>query len=150
MLVDGDMGTYLKENAYIHEKSAPEAHYQNFVERYVGTLTRSATALLHGQYFLRAEHWNWALFHAAACKNRTPYSKSQPQSPHEVITGQRVNLEKSFQFAFGDLVAVRIPKERRNWKFDLRWDIGSYLGQPENTVDSGLIFYPFERSVKFR
>ena len=45
---------------------------------------------------------------------------------------------------------VRIPKERRNWKFDLRWDIGIYVGQPENTVDSGLIFYPFERSVKCR
>ena len=150
VLVEGDTGTYLKENAYIHEKSAPEAHYQNFVERYVGTVTRSATALLHGQHFLRAEHWNWALFHAVACKNRTPNSKSQPQSPHEIITGQRVNLEKSFQFAFGDLVAVRIPKERRNWKFDLRCDIGIYVGQPENTVDSGLIFYPFERSVKCR
>ena len=35
VLKDGKMGEYLKDNGYIHELSTPEAHYQNFVERYV-------------------------------------------------------------------------------------------------------------------
>ena len=150
VLVDGAMGAYLAEQGYVHEKSAPEADYQNFVERYVGTVIKAVAALLHGQHFLRAEHWHWALFHAINCKNRTPNKKSCPRSPHEIITGQRVNLQKSFQFTFGDLIAVRLPKERRTWKFDLRWDVGIYIGQPDNIVDAGLIFYPFERSVKCR
>lgn len=33
------------------------------------------------------------------------------QSPYEVLTGRTLNLEKSFQFAFGDLVAVHVTKE---------------------------------------
>ena len=150
VLIDGEMGAYLAENGFTHEKSAPEAHHQNFVERYVGTLVRATATLLHGQHFLRAEDWNWAMFHAVNCKNRTPNSKSSPRSPLEIITGQRVNLQKSFHFSFGDLVAVHIPKERRTWKLDLRWDVGIYIGQPDNIVDAGLIFYPFERSVKCR
>ena len=35
VLKDGKMGVYLRENKLIHEMSTPEAHYQNFVERYV-------------------------------------------------------------------------------------------------------------------
>ena len=51
-----------------------------------------------------------------------------------------MNLNKSFQFTFGDLVAVHIPKERRDWKFDLRWDVGIYIGQPESSVDAAVVF----------
>ena len=43
VLKDGDMGSYLEANGYYHELSSPEAHYQNFVERYVKT----AVTLLH-------------------------------------------------------------------------------------------------------
>ena len=35
-------------------------------------------------------------------------------------TGIKTNLQKTFQFVFGDLVAVHLPKDRRNWKFDMR------------------------------
>ena len=60
-LVDGDMGKYLEENGYIHEKSTPEAHYQNFVGRYVNIISRATAVLLHGQHFLQAKHWDWAI-----------------------------------------------------------------------------------------
>ena len=46
-LKDGDMGSYLEANGYYHELSSPEAHYQNFVERYVKTAVRGAATLLH-------------------------------------------------------------------------------------------------------
>ena len=48
VLKDGAMGRYLEDNGYVHELSTPEAHYQNFVERYVQTINKFTSALLHG------------------------------------------------------------------------------------------------------
>ena len=108
--------------------STPEAHYQNFVERYVQTINKFTSALLHGQDILQAKHWNWALFHAIDCRNRVPNMKTRPQSPYEIIAGIKTNLQKTFQFVYGDMVAVHLPKERRNWMFDMCWDVGIYVG----------------------
>ena len=147
VLKDGEMGQYLEANGLFHETSTPEAHYQNFVERYVNTAVRATATLLHSQPFLKDKHWDWALFHAIDCKNRTPNKKCGMKSPYEVLTGRRVNLNKSFQFAFGDLVAVHITKERRKWKFDLRWDVGIFIGQPEASVDAAIVYYPFDGKI---
>ena len=150
VLKDGDMGRYLEGNGFYHEVSAPEAHYQNFVERYVNTIVRATATLLHSQHFLKSKPWDWALFHAIDCRNRTPNKKCSMKSPYEVLTGRTVNLEKSFQFAFGDLVAVHVTKERRVWKFDMRWDIGIFIGQPEASVDAAIVYYPFDGKVLTR
>lgn len=150
ILKNGEVRDYLAEHAIMPELSTPYAHYQNLVERHVDMVTRGTAAMLHGQPFLRARHWDWAMFHSIACRNRTPNKKCFPLSPYEVITGKKVNLEKTFQFTFGDLVAVHVPKERRSWKFDLRWDIGIYVGQPEESVDAALVFFPYSNQVLVR
>ena len=145
VLKDGKMGAYLRENGFVHELSTPEAHYQNFVERYVQTINKFTSALLHGQDILQAKHWNWALFHAIDCRNRVPNTKSRPMSPYEMITGRKTNLQKSFQFVFGDIVAVR-----RNWKFDMRWDVGVYVGQPEHSIEAALVYFPYKNQLLVR
>ena len=150
VLKDGKMGQYLEDNGYVHELSTPEAHYQNFVERYVQTITRFTSALLHGQDILQSKHWDWALFHAIDCRNRVPNVKCSPSTPHEMVTGEKVNLAKTFQFTFGDLVAVHLPKEKRNWKFDLRWDVGVYIGQPPHSVEAALVYFPYRNAVLVR
>ena len=150
VLKDGKMGAYLRENGIVHELSTPEAHYQNFVERYVQTINKFTSALLHGQDILQAKHWNWALFHAIDCRNRVPNTKSRPMSPYEMITGRKTNLQKSFQFVFGDIVAVHLPKDRRNWKFDMRWDVGVYVGQPEHSVEAALVYFPYKNQLLVR
>ena len=150
ILKNGDVGNFLADNGITPELSTPYAHYQNLVERHVDMVTRGTAAMLHGQPFLRARHWDWAMYHSVACRNRTPNTKCHPLSPHEVMTGRKVNLEKTFQFTFGDLVAVHVPKEKRSWKFDLRWDIGIYIGQPEESVDAALLFFPYTNQVLIR
>ena len=150
VLKDGKMGAYLKEHGFTHELSTPDAHYQNFVERYVQTINKFTPALLHGQDVLQSKHWNWALFHAIDCRNRVPNCKSRPSSPYEIITGRKTNLQKTFRFAFGDLVAVHLPKEKRSWKFDLRWDIGIFVGQPENSVEAAMVYFPFKNQLLVR
>ena len=123
------MGQYLQDDGYVHELSAPEAHYQNFVERYVQTINRFTSALLHGQDILQSNHWDWALFHAIDCRNRVPNAKCSPSTPYEMVTGEKVNLAKTFHFTFGDLVAVHLPKKKRNIK-DFTSDDTTYLGAP--------------------
>ena len=95
------------------------------------------------QDILQAKHWTWALFHAVDCRNRVPNVKCAPATPYEVITGHKVNLKKTFQFVFGDLVAVHMLKEKRTWKFDLWWDVGIYVGQPEFSVEAALVIFPY-------
>ena len=60
------------------------------------------------------------------------------------------NVQKTFQFTFGDLVAVHLQKEKRNWKFDLRWDVGKYVGQPEHSVEAALVYFPFKNPLLVR
>ena len=67
-----------------------------------------------------------------------------------MITGEKFNLQKVFQFTFGDLVAVHLPKEKRNWKFDLRWDVGVYICQPPHSVEASLVYFLYRNSVLVR
>ena len=48
------------------------------------------------------------------------------------------------------MVAVHLPKERRNWKFDMRWDVGIYAGQPEHSVKASLVFFPYKNQMLVR
>lgn len=150
VLVHGSVGKYLASIGMKTELSAPYAHHQNFVERYVQTANKGTSALLHGQRFLKAHHWDKALMHFIDCRNHSPNVKCGKMSPYEVITGQTTNLKKTFQFAFGDLVYVRIPNDQREWKFDLRQDIGIYVGQPPGSVDAAYVYYPYSNTQYVR
>ena len=140
----------LQEHGMTAEYSAPYAHYQNIVERYVQTCNKGISTMLHAQEYLPANTWHLALFHFIKCRNHTPNKKSKLSTPHQIITGSTVNLSKQFQFTFGDTVAVRIPPETKSWKFDLKYDLGIYVGQPDGSVDSGLIFLPYDRKLIVR
>jgi hypothetical protein len=139
----GEVGEYLARSGIEHEKSAPYAHYQNFVERYVQTVNKGTSTLLHAQRFLKADHWDRALIHFVDCRNHQPNSKCGYRTPHEIVTGHTTNVAKTFQFSFGDLVAVHVPDSSREWKFDLREEIGIYVGQPDLTVDSAWVYFPY-------
>jgi hypothetical protein len=56
-------------------------------------------------------------------------------------------MHKTFQFAFGDLVAVGVPKENRSWKFDIRNKLGIYMGQVEGSVYTHRVYSPFNHKV---
>ena len=150
VLTMGDVANYLKVEHIKPEHSAPYAHWQNFVERYVQTTNKGVATMLHGQRFLKANSWDKALLHWIDCRNRTPNQKCGKKSPHEVITGAATNVSKTFQFVFGDLVAVHIPEELREWKFDLRQDVGIYIGQPDHSVDAGLVYFPYTGKEEIR
>ena len=69
-------------------------------------------------------------YHYVDVRNYCPNKNTGDQSPMELITGERVDLNIKFPHAFGDFLAVAIPEPGRVWKFDLKRDLGIYVGQP--------------------
>ena len=130
VLNSASMKQSMIDRGIIHQLSTPYRHFQNSVEREVQTYIKGVSLLLHSQQWLQANQWDLAVHHFADVRNHTPNVHHAFKSPDHRVNGKATNLSKQFQFAFGDLVAVGIPKELRDWKFDLRNDIGIYVGQP--------------------
>lgn len=149
-LMSSAVQAFLDEKQILPEYSAPYCHWQNSVERDVQTVIRGVSTMLHSQPWLRADCWDLALFHYVACRNRTPNVHHATKSPFQRIHSESTNLGNTFSFSFGEIVCVGLPSVDRNWKFDLKNDVGIYVGQPEGSVDSSLIYWPFNHSVSER
>ena len=93
-----------------HQFSTPYRHFQNSVEREVQTYIKGVSLLLHSQQWLQSNQWDLAVHHFADVRNHTPNVHHAFKSPDHRVNGKATNLSKQFQFAFGDLVAVGIPK----------------------------------------
>jgi hypothetical protein len=134
----------------IPQMSIPYEHWQNAVERDVQTVVKGASVLLHSQPWLRADCWDLALHHFINVRNHTPNSRASDSSPYQRITGKALNFRTDFQFAFGDFVAVNVPKDQLNWKFDAKNKLAIYVGCPEHTKSGNLVYWPFSHSTAVR
>ena len=132
------------------QHSAPYSHWQNSVERDIQTMIKGVTTLLHSQTWLRKDAWNVALKAWTSTRNRTPNVHTGNNTPHRIITKQTVNISNTFLFAFGEIVTTNIPKETREWSFDIRNDIGIYAGHPDGTVDNNYIYWPLTNKIQER
>jgi len=148
---NGDVIRLLRDPIYNvkSEYSLPYAHYQNLVERHVQTVTKSVSTLLHGQAFLSAKFWDYALYYTIDHRNATPNTKTRGRTPRQLVTGENyIDLDRQFLFTFGEPVIVKSTD--RNWKFDVKNDIGIYLGAPDNVINGGWIYYPYTKQVSVR
>jgi hypothetical protein len=59
-------------------------------------------------------------------------------SPYQMITGKALD---EFKFTFGDLLAVSVPvnDKTREWKFDMKNQMGIYCGQP-GVIGASLVY----------
>jgi hypothetical protein len=112
------------------QTSIPYSHWQNPVERDMQTVVAGASALLHGQEWLQGDSWDLALQHFVDIRNRSPNAKCGMKSPMQFITKDTLDFNTSFQFNFGDLVAVALPgvESGKEWKFDIKNQLGIYCG----------------------
>lgn len=148
--VSEELISYLERNRILSERSAPFAHHQNSVERDVQTVIKGVAAMMHGQLWLRASYWHYALRHYVKLRNRMINVHHKHKTPHQRVTGERTDFSNTFMFAFGDLVSVTLPKPEKSWKFDVKRDIGIIVGQPDSSVLSHLVYNPNDHSVKER
>jgi len=146
IMVEGGVEIFLSEKNVRAEHSLPYTHNQNLVERHVQTVVKGVCAVIHDQSLLDASFWVHALFHCINVKNNTPNTKTDGKTPASMVTGREgPDLSRRFLFPFGTPVAVRIPN--RTWKFDIRNELGVYLGESNNSVNGGLVFFPSTRAI---
>ena len=79
-----------------------------------------------------------------------PPKKTAPSTPSHMIGAGDLDLSVKFLFSFVDFVAVRIPDGEKKWKFDLRRDLGIYLGDADDNKRGSLILNPSTGSVQVR
>ena len=144
VLKSAEVKNWLEENGNIEKLSSnPYQHWQNLVERYIQTINVGTAALLHDQLFLGADMWFLAMLHFVDCRNNTPNVHTGNSSPREMIEKKKVDLRTQFLFAFGQPVCVGIVLPDKIWKFDLRNELGIYVGQPPGHVGGNYIYMPF-------
>jgi len=146
-LLSDKVDKFLASQQIVSEHSAPYRHHQNGAERYIQTILKGTSTILHAQPWLRADMWVYALQAFTNAYNNTPNKKSGSKTPDFLITKQPVELDRTFLFSFGDFVVSGLPKEQRTWKFDVRNTLCIYLGQPTGAVDSHLIYEPYSHKV---
>jgi len=59
----GPVKEFINKKGIKPQYSLPYAHYQNLVERYVQTVVKAVSTVIHGQSLLRAKLWVYALFY---------------------------------------------------------------------------------------
>jgi hypothetical protein len=148
--VAANVEAFLVAKQMTREMSAPYSQYQNSVERDVQTVCKGVSAMLHNQMWLRADRWDLALLHFVDCRNASPNAHHSFKSPRQRVTRDAIDLNRTFNYAFGDIVRVSLPVPDREWKFDVRNDVGIYVGQPSGSVESHLIYWPYTHSVSER
>ena len=136
------------------QSSAPYQQYQNSVERDIQTMVKKISCVLHDQPLLPAKWWDYAFWHEVELHNRVPNSSTKNETPISMVRKNEhdkyTNVANTFNFEFGELVGIGIPKKARLWKFDTKRELGVYVGQPEGQVDSHLIYFPYTNNVLAR
>ena len=149
IMVEGGVAEFLKTKGVDQQFSLPYAHYQNLVERHVQTVVNRVTTTLHDQIFLGFTWWDYCLFHVIQLMNSTPNSKTDGRTPIHMVTKiKAINLSRELLSPFGQPFAARVPK--RTWRFDIKSELGIYVGVSPGSVGGGLVYYPSTRAIAAR
>lgn len=141
---------YEQSNNLSHESSGPYLHWQNGVEREVQTFSKFVSANIQDQILLRSDMWSHAAEHWVRLHNDIP-NKETGKTPNQLVWSARpVNAGHRYRYAFGDLVTFGVPKKDRKWKFDVRNDVGFFLGDEDGVKGSCRIYRPYEHKVTVR
>lgn len=101
------LATQLAERHVVVNAAAPEAQYQNFVERFIQTAARGLATTLLAQRFLDNSFWGMALLAWVRAWNCRPNEASGEYSPEFALTGRHPCVDTQFRIPFGTAVASR-------------------------------------------
>lgn len=109
--VNGAFKSFLDDAGIIHQKSTPYTPEQNgLAERMNRTLVEKARCMLFDAE-LELELWAEAINTDAHIINRSPSRGLKDQTPEEIWSGKKPNVE--YLRVFGSKAMVHIPKQKR-------------------------------------
>ena len=141
---------FYEEHQCRHESSAPYQQWQNAVERDIQTTLSNVSATIHGQDFLRADIWAHALTHWTRLHNFTPHAVIKDTPARLIDPNFFIDAHHQYRFAFGDLLCFPLQDHERLWKFDVKNDIGFYVGDEDSVKGGSLIYLPYTHNVLTR
>ena len=59
-----------------------------------------------------------------------------------------IDAHHQYRFAFGDLLCFPLQDQERLWKFDVKNDIGFYMGDEDSAKGGSLIDMPYSHSFR--
>jgi hypothetical protein len=141
---------FYEDNQCRHESSAPYQQWQNAVERDIQTILSNVSATIHGQDFLRADTWAHALTHWTRLHNAFPHAVLH-ETPARIIDPTFVvDAHHQYRFIFGDLLCFPLQDHERLWKFDVKNDIGFYVGDEDSVKGGSVIYMPYNHNFLTR
>ena len=141
---------WLDERKIEKQESVPYQHWQCAVERDMQTVKKGVSALLHDQFLCGADMWGLCSEHWVNVRNHVPNVSTGSNCPIGLIEKKTIDLRHEFLFTFGQPLCVGIPKDKRTWNWDLKNDLGVYVGQPVGKVNGNLVYFPFTGQVLIR
>ncbi len=142
--------TFYEDNHCTHESSAPYQQWQNAVERDIQTLLANVSATIHSQDFLRADTWAHAVTHWRRLHNSVPHSSIRETPARLIDPNFRIDAHTQFRHAFGDLLCFPLQDHERLWKFDVKNDIGFYMGDEDGVKGGSIVYMPYTHSTLVR
>jgi hypothetical protein len=134
---------FYEDNQCRHESSAP---YQQWQERDILTILSNVSATIHGQDFMRADIWAHALTHWTRLHNAFPHAVLHDTPARFIDPTFMVDAGHQFRFVFGDLLCFPLQDHERLWKFDVKNDIGFYVGDEDSVKGGSVIYMPYSHS----
>jgi hypothetical protein len=147
--LSGNIEWYYLQHNINKQHSQPYQHYQNSVERDVQTIIKKSATIIHAQLWFRPDCWPLAIQYVIDVDNHLPKSYNRT-SPLYTFEKKTIDARYNFQYPFGQLLCYHIPKELRTWKFDMRQNIGIFVGNQDEMKDAAWVYSPVDRDVKPR
>jgi hypothetical protein len=144
-----EVDEYIQLHNIDRQNSSPYHKWQNAVEREVQTMVVNMSAIIHGQILLRADAWSLILEYYCNIHNALPNTNTGT-SPNHMIDSSHVDADYQFKYELGELVCYGIPKEQRTWKFDVKNEIGIYVGDEPGTKGSYRLYLPYDHKPTVR
>jgi hypothetical protein len=108
------------------------------------------SATIHSQEFLRADTWLYAAKHWARLNNSLPHSVNNLTPAKVIDPSFHVDATHQYRHTFGDLLCFLLQDHERLWMFDVKNDIGFYLGDEDRIKGGNLVYLPYTHSVLTR
>ena len=108
------------------------------------------SATIHSQDFLRADTRSCAAKHWARLHNSLPHAVNNLTPARLIGPSFHIDATHQYRHAFGDLLCFPLQGHERLWKFDVKNDIGFYLGNEDRIKGGNLVYLPYTHSVLTR